>query len=358
MIWIDSRPIRNRALKKYQKVRRQLQQAREQIHHFEQMDRPAFQKWLFQRFGPLLTDLRETQRALHEKLSLMELVEETALRQRISHARAYQQVMERIRNPGSNDDSTDEKDPAEAADQDPPDSEEKWDREEDVAFGEAYDQFKQAFEENFGVDLDDLEEKMGFNPFRLPGLGRPKTGPNNARLKQCYRALARRLHPDANPNLSDEQKRMWHQAQEALGRGDLEMMEALLVMCEMDETDPGATTPVSLIDRLTRHFSHTLRQMQSSIFRHRRDSAWNFSARTDHGGLARQLKLDLRNQLVALQAQLSDIENRLATWERSQNQDVQRPAQKRGHGETRRKQGKARKRQFDQDFFEFERAPR
>jgi len=39
-------------------------------------------------------------------------------------------------------------------------------------------------------------------------------------LKKRYHALVRRLHPDVNPNLTDEQRRLWHRVQAAYEAGD------------------------------------------------------------------------------------------------------------------------------------------
>ncbi|HAT12139.1 MAG TPA: hypothetical protein DCS97_16505 [Planctomycetes bacterium] len=46
-------------------------------------------------------------------------------------------------------------------------------------------------------------------------------------LKHLYRDLAKRLHPDANPQQSERERQLWQQVQEAYGDGDLERLRIL-----------------------------------------------------------------------------------------------------------------------------------
>lgn len=49
----------------------------------------------------------------------------------------------------------------------------------------------------------------------------------SAELKRTYRELMRRLHPDANPNQTDETRRLFALAQQAFANGDLEGLRAV-----------------------------------------------------------------------------------------------------------------------------------
>ncbi len=58
-------------------------------------------------------------------------------------------------------------------------------------------------------------------------------------LKKLYYALVKRLHPDMNPNLTDDQRRLWQRVQSAYQSGDLEELRALALLGET----PGPVAP-------------------------------------------------------------------------------------------------------------------
>ncbi len=53
-----------------------------------------------------------------------------------------------------------------------------------------------------------------------------------AELKKLFRELARRLHPDINPNLSDSQRHLWTQVCDAYQRGDLAKLKVLMIQVD------------------------------------------------------------------------------------------------------------------------------
>ena len=51
-------------------------------------------------------------------------------------------------------------------------------------------------------------------------------------LKTLYYRLAKKLHPDLNPNLTEEHKRLWRRVQAAYESGDLDELRALTVLAD------------------------------------------------------------------------------------------------------------------------------
>ncbi|MDR0574720.1 MAG: hypothetical protein LBG96_11935 [Tannerella sp.] len=56
-------------------------------------------------------------------------------------------------------------------------------------------------------------------------------------LRKLYRSLAKELHPDVNPDLTESQKKLWHAVRRAYEHGDLESLRALSVMAQDIESN-------------------------------------------------------------------------------------------------------------------------
>jgi hypothetical protein len=86
-------------------------------------------------------------------------------------------------------------------------------------------------------------------------------------LKKLYYALVKRLHPDVNPGLTDDQQRLWRRAQDAYAASDLHKLRALVLLAEKS----GAVAPASKsLDRLREEqaaLTHQIAEMLKQIER-------------------------------------------------------------------------------------------
>lgn len=76
-------------------------------------------------------------------------------------------------------------------------------------------------------------------------------------LKKLYYALVKQLHPDLNPNVNDDQRRLWLRVQAAHDSGDIEELRVLSLLSE--KHIPSESLMLSLAQ---------LRQEQESLRRH------------------------------------------------------------------------------------------
>lgn len=60
------------------------------------------------------------------------------------------------------------------------------------------------------------------------------TPERSTELRKIFKQLAKQLHPDVNPELTDEQREIWHKVKEAYENGNLEKIKALQVIYEKD----------------------------------------------------------------------------------------------------------------------------
>ena len=61
---IDSAPIRKQAKRDYERVLRDLDEAKGEIERFHSEDKPKYRSWMSQNFGAVLTELRELEQKL------------------------------------------------------------------------------------------------------------------------------------------------------------------------------------------------------------------------------------------------------------------------------------------------------
>lgn len=85
---------------------------------------------------------------------------------------------------------------------------------------------KEAYKE-----IHQEKQKVSFGKAVLSNLGSPE---ESMELRKIFRNIARSLHPDVNPDLTEEQKEIWHLFHSAYKNGDLEKMKALEIVYEQE----------------------------------------------------------------------------------------------------------------------------
>lgn len=289
VVLIDGRPVRNKAHREYQKAVRDLEKARAESERFQTEDKPLFAKWVNSNFGALLTEIRELQTKLFELEDLVnEVQQEHFFGGHRSIADAYREVMHRRTHP---------EEPKDEAEMDEEENEE----------------FRREFEE-FEKSAEDYWEKLGNNNRKNPAKTRDEGAPKTAsRLKQLYRALVRRLHPDKTHQLSAREKEWWHLAQAAYQQGNADQLEVILTLLEIEDKGTKETS-VSALARLTASFKKSLRALKRQLGELRRDPAWNFSQRADHSVLLHQTRLALQMDKAKTVWLLSRYEAQVQRW--------------------------------------------
>src|SRR5665213_1504671 len=307
LVRVDGAGIRKKIKKDYEKALRVLENSRRQLDQFHQTDLPQFTRWLNTHFGALLTELRELSQKMAADEELIIQVENEAMFSGCSDARAYQWVMELRENP-------EPPQPRPAGDGEPA--------------GER-DPFGSRPESGNDDEEDPMEELMN-EFFRKFGSGaRPQDnhGPRNGqhtesgvpaqastRLKELYRAVVRRLHPDSQREMTAQKTEWWHQVQAAYEAGDAEQLEVILTLCEIGDSGTTAHTSASLLQRITAQLKNSVRQIKRQLRELRCDSAWNFSQHADHNALAVQTRRSLTGDLERMRYQSRMIQEMIEKW--------------------------------------------
>lgn len=298
MIWVNGRRIRRRITRQYEKALRDLNVTRQQLDRFQNGDVPVYRRWINGEFGALLTEVRETTARLAELDSIFLEVHEEILFSGLPPSQAYARVMHRRKNPRSRQGGFDDS--------------------EDDPFGDGQEENERRSSnardrcEEQGSDFDEFSEFGGGK--RAAGRAPNSSNPVNASIKELYRALARRLHPDAQKEMSAQKKEWWHETQAAYERGDAEHLEHLLSRCEIEEAGNVEKTSLSGLQRLIAQLKRSIRQLKSQLAHCRRDPAWGFEARLDKEAVAATIRQQLTYDLKVMKERLREMEARIADW--------------------------------------------
>ena len=307
MVRVDGTGIRKKIKKDYEKALRDLDNSRRVLDQFQQTDQPQFTRWLNSHFGALLTELRELHLKMAADEAIVFMVQNEVMFGGGSYARAFKRVMELRDNP---EPPPPPPPPGGERGRDPFGAGPDWGNPDDPD-----DPLKAIFEEMFGEELGP-DERPWEEPGRQAGQHPQAAAPAHVskRLKELYRAVVRRLHPDSQREMTAQKTEWWHQAQAAYEAGDAEQLEVILTLCEIGESGTTAHTSASLLQRITAQLKSSLREIKRQITQRRREPAWNFSGRTDHTALAEQVRRELMGELMMMRRRWMDTQELIAKW--------------------------------------------
>jgi hypothetical protein len=223
IVLLDQRPLRHKAASKCSQAMARLERAKAEWKRFQQNDKAAFDRWMASTFGALLSRLREIEAIVRAREALVEEVEmEMAFGGARNPRAAYGKVQKRRNNPQPEVDR-------EAAPPPP------WEDDEGFKgspFGDMPEFEQEILFEDFlrvvmGLNPERMNERkyeQMFADFKAHVLGQERPEPlpppvplksEQSRLKELYRQLVRRLHPDTKADDDVAVSAIWHEVQEA-----------------------------------------------------------------------------------------------------------------------------------------------
>jgi hypothetical protein len=335
IIPLDTHSIRHKALRVYHLAERDLDRLKSQLKRHHDDEVPGFRAWLHRTFGHLLTRQRELARAIEEKRALLIEIEDLADRYNLSDAAAYRKA--RWRQDHSEEAEREDREFAEAEerraqarrrrkgeDADP------WAEDNDAYDPFAAGDFESIPDEAWDEFSDFFEEMTGTRPPpRNARSLRSGPHPEEKSTRALYRTIVRRLHPDHHGQMSEARKQLWHEAQDAYRRRDLNALYGILARCDDGEAGLGQHSPVALIRRLTRQIKDAVRAAKREIRRMQRDPAWDYQNRVLNPGFVRRVEADLKDALRELEWQSHSMSAALSKLERQANRPAPKPAKPR-----------------------------
>jgi hypothetical protein len=338
IVLIDQEPLRERVAAECSEAMARLERARAGWHHFERKDKPAFARWRAREFGALLSTAREVETHIRDCQTLVHEVEMEMRRGFQDAHGAYVRVMFRRANPSAvptEDESGGSRErpesPRKMSDFEKEALFQEWVRSslgtspekmDDAAYATTFEAFKSHM---FRSPAEDRPPKIARSP-KTPPIS-PREGsiplrmtedqatPVDARIKELYRRLVRRLHPDLRADGSAAVSGLWHEVQEAYGAGDVARMELLLALSDI-ETRRTVSQSLSQMHALRAELERALRALEKSLLEAEGEDAWNFARLGPSADLQVRVERQLKSDLAERMQRLDLLTRTIAEWAR------------------------------------------
>lgn len=338
LVLIDQKPLRETAAADCTSAMARLERARAGWHRFERKDKPAFVRWRAREFGALLSRAREVEVQIRDSQTLVHEVEMEMRRGFQDAHAAYQRVMFRRANPSAAPDEATEI---------PPEgngvSRKLSDFEKEALFQEWVQKSlgtnpDKMDDEAYSTTFEAFKSHMFRSPLEEPGprnASRPATKERttknleregdaeekdvrkmDARVKELYRILVRRLHPDLRADVSAAVSALWHEVQEAYTAGDVARMEILLALSDIESNRMGAQTSVGQMRAVLVELERALWALEKSLLEAEGEDAWNFAQTGPTENLRLQVERQLKFDLASRRVHLDVLSQTIAAWAR------------------------------------------
>jgi len=332
LVLIDQGPLRETAAADCKSAMARLERARIGWHRFERKDKPAFVRWRAREFGALLSRAREVEVRIRDSQALIHEVEMEMRRGFQDAHTAYQRVMFRRTNPSAGlEEGAEAPREGDGVSQKLSDFEkealfQEWvqrslgtnpDKMDDAAYSTTFEAFKlhmfrSPLEEGAprSINQPRPKKRISARP-EEEGEGEARV---DARVKELYRILVRRLHPDLRADASAAVSALWHEVQEAYAASDVPRMEILLALSDIESNRTDNQASISQMRAVLAELERALRALEKSLLEAEGEDAWNFAQTGPASDLRLRVERQLKSELATRTMRLDVLTKTLAAW--------------------------------------------
>jgi hypothetical protein len=309
LVVIDQEPLRARVAADCAEALARLNRARAGWHHFERKDKPAFIRWRAREFGALLSRAREVEVQICDLQALIHEVEMEMRRGFQDAYSAYERVMSRRANPsfasnGKNGTASGESanSPRRLSEFEKEALFQEWvkrslgthpDKMDDEAYSASFEAFKLHMFRHAPEESPQARgPSQNHNPPEPAEPEDDEPSTVDSRVKELYRRLVRRLHPDLRADGSTEVSALWHEVQEAYAASDVARMEILLAVSDIESRRVHDQT-FSQMQIVLAELHRARGALEKSLLEAEREDAWDFA----RVGPSPELRLRVESQL-------------------------------------------------------------
>ncbi len=315
IILLDQEPLRAEAGRAARKKIGEMEKLSSSLEEFEKTILPAYTRWEEETLGPLLAEERQ----LNAKIDHLEHLLSTASLEALFTGRDPSEIYADI---AREQQEWEERQAGGEPDRSEPESEPEPEEDPDAKreFTDEEREFRSYVRYAIGEDPDYFDKrqyKKLFNEYREwkkrreedCGSATQKKQDIPARVKELYRVLVRRLHPDTGKSRKDPNtQRLWHDLQNAYAAMDVERLEVLLALTDLHESGSAIRSTLYHLRKVAKEMERTVRDLKNRFREARSSPAWQFW----HADNRQQIGTKMR---AAVEARIRDAKNHIATLE-------------------------------------------
>lgn len=328
---MDHLPLREAAGKEARKKMREVARLNEALFEFERTIRPGYERWEQENLSALLDEEKRLDVEIHRLERIIDRVHMESLWGDRSRKSVYQdivredQILERARQRdqerSSKAQNPFEEQGGQSHSEDPDDD-------EDAGFPDIERAFRTYVRFACGHDPDDLNKReyrrmfADFCKWRGPQdggalrPGRGLTGELRQRVKELYRVLVRRLHPDSGGSHDDANRALlWHDLQEAYASQDVERMEVLLALTDLHRGHDAMHSTLYHLRKVAREMEDAARKLKARLRDAHASNAWAFWNAKDREKAGADLRAKVQSRLHDAKRQLAMLEKEVSAWQ-------------------------------------------
>lgn len=314
IVLLDQQPLREEAGGEAKRMMREVHEHSEKLAEFDRMIRPAYERWESENLGPLLAE----ERRLNARIAELEHRIHYADFESLFTGRDPFEIFEESDREFSED--TESGGPA------GPNGEAQNGNDPDEGFDPEERDFRSYVRFIFGDDPDDLgpaKYKRLFEDYRrwrskMGGVStskKPESPDAPARVKEIYRILVRRLHPDTGRERSNPQtQKLWIDLQEAYAAHDLERLEVLLAITDLHENGSAVRSTLFHIRQVARQLRNQLDGLKVRLRQARKSPAWTFWHAKDRSRVGEKIRASVESRILSAKKQLAILEAEVQRW--------------------------------------------
>ena len=325
IVLLDQQPLREEAGGEAKRILQEVNEHAEKLAEFDRTILPAFERWESKNLGPILDEERRLNSKISELERLLEFADFESLFTGRDPYEIFQEAQREFagdtpRNRRENPDDDDDFEHDFAEDEPPPrqpDPDEGFDPEERdfrsyvrFVFGDDPDSIGKRKYQRLFEDYRRWRQKMGVGQS-----ARRDTQDTPGRVKEIYRILVRRLHPDTGRDRSNPQtRRLWDDLQDAYAQQDLERLEVLLAITDLHESGSAARSTLYHIRQVARQLRTQLDGLKLRLLQAKKSPAWSFWHSKNRQSAEKKLREAAEKRVQSAKTQLAQIESEVARW--------------------------------------------
>jgi len=325
IVLVDQHPLREAAGQEAQALLREVDALHAALNEFDRTIQPNYERWESQNLAPLLEEERQLEYKISELQSDIDLAEAEAF---FKGADPYQifKKAEADREAAKAAQNENDADRSDASAKAEAESQAQYERESQ--FSEEEQAFRVYVRLSTGLEPDALSEyQYGrlFEEYRawrkkadsIKKITRKKSTDIPTQIKDIYRILVRRLHPDASKFGSHSQARtLWHDLQRAYGAQDLEQLEVLLAITDLHENGIASRSTIFHIRKVANKMKRTASSLKSRLAEVQKTQAWIFWHAKDREKAGLKIRRSVERRIKESRSVLATLEDEIEVWKR------------------------------------------